>query len=352
MGEAKNRHHISSGITPNRYNQELSEHRQNCNWNKLLTKHVNNDNAHELIRRGDKFLETKEFEQAMISFEQAIAILSTQNDQVNSAIVLNKLGDVCRLSNRYKAAIQFWDHSAQTYENNGCRLEKAKIILKLGYLNLKLGEYIQGKDYLENALLDFRELAFLQGESWANAYLGLLHHQIDDDEAAMVHIRLALRVTQEIGDQATHADALTFQGHSLVRMGQFTNARGAYDYAISLLSSLKQRGLGIDALAGLSRLLFATGNYAAARNQVDQIMHLISIAGLEGVIEPIRTMLTCYTILNYVKDPRANSVLDDCHTLLLNKADLLSDPKMRRTFLENITAHRNALQFWTYIHSV
>lgn len=313
---------------------------------------MSNLNAQELNQQGLNYLEGRHYDRALLCFEKAANLFAQQKDWGNSAQAVNNQGDINRLINLYTESIRNWHNAIQLYGKAGERSNIAKINLKLGYLYLKLGEYIHGREHLETALADFQNEKFLQGQSWANAYLGLLHHQIDDDEVALVHNRLALRITQEIGDHETHADALVFQGHSLVHLKQFVQARGAYDYALSLLANIGERGLKIDVLAGLARLEYATQNQPEANEYVDKILIFIETLGIERAIEPVRTMLTCYTILKSAGDPRSSIMLENSHFWLMQKADQLSDSSMRRKFLENIAAHRSALQLWTHARMV
>ena len=61
---------------------------------------------------------------------------------------------------------------------------------------------------------------------------------------------------------------------------------------------------------------------------------------LDGTEEPVRIYLTCYKVLDLLQDERAPKVLDSAHAILRARAEKITDLTMRRSFLENITAHR------------
>ena len=54
--------------------------------------------------------------------------------------------------------------------------------------------------------------------------------------------------------------------------------------------------------------------------------------------------LTCYRVLESSADPRAQDILETAHDLLQHRADKINDEKDRRSFLENVTAHRELVR--------
>jgi hypothetical protein len=65
--------------------------------------------------------------------------------------------------------------------------------------------------------------------------------------------------------------------------------------------------------------------------------------GLIGAEEPFRVYLTCYRFLKASQDPRAEDVLRTAHRLLDERAARIGDEELRRSFLENVAAHREIL---------
>jgi len=61
---------------------------------------------------------------------------------------------------------------------------------------------------------------------------------------------------------------------------------------------------------------------------------------LDGTVEPIWIYLTCYQVLKASGNPRAQGILSEGHRLLYEQATKISDEEMRRSFLENVAAHR------------
>jgi hypothetical protein len=63
-------------------------------------------------------------------------------------------------------------------------------------------------------------------------------------------------------------------------------------------------------------------------------------------LEPVRIYLTCYRFLLANGDPRAKEILDAAHHLLQERADTIEDEDLRRSYLENVPAHREIVVLW------
>src|SRR5262249_41656174 len=77
-----------------------------------------------------------------------------------------------------------------------------------------------------------------------------------------------------------------------------------------------------------------------ARQYVEEILRHLETGNLEGADEPFRVYLTCYRALQAHDDPRAPGILHLAHTLLQSRARAISDEGLRRSFLENVSVHR------------
>jgi hypothetical protein len=81
-------------------------------------------------------------------------------------------------------------------------------------------------------------------------------------------------------------------------------------------------------------------------------MSHLETGSLDGTYEPMRVYLTCYRVLEASKDPRAAEVLATAHSLLQERAAKIEDEEMRRSFLENVPAHRELVEVWENVGAV
>ena len=120
----------------------------------------------------------------------------------------------------------------------------------------------------------------------------------------------------------------------------------AYRQALDLRRDLGQHHLTPEPLAGLARVALVGQNLGEAQAYVDEILGYLEHNTLDGTYEPFRVYMTCYRVLEAGQDPRARDVLVTAHDLLQERAAKIDDEEMRRSFLENVTAHREIIAAW------
>jgi tetratricopeptide (TPR) repeat protein len=214
----------------------------------------------------------------------------------------------------------------------------------LGTVSDRLGNYAEAKAYLEQSLRIYREIGHRQGKGETLSYLGLLSHHMGNDEAAREYSQRALLIAQDLGDRLVQGNALTNLGHALVSLGHLAEAATAYRQALALRRELGQYNLATEALTGLARVSLAQGDLHQAQAQVEEILEHLENHTLAGIVEPFRVYLTCYRVLRANHDPRAPDILHTAHRLLQERAAKISDEELRRSFLENVTAHREIMR--------
>jgi hypothetical protein len=73
---------------------------------------------------------------------------------------------------------------------------------------------------------------------------------------------------------------------------------------------------------------------------MEEILAHLQSGTLEGADEPALVYRSCYRVLEAVEDPRAVGVLEEGYQLLQEIAAKFTDEDLRRSFLENVAAHR------------
>jgi tetratricopeptide (TPR) repeat protein len=229
----------------------------------------------------------------------------------------------------------------------------------LGLNAMAQGDYGVARDALERAQCLLREFpeqdVFARDdEAYAQSALALLHHRLGKDQQAVHYARRALEIHRATFGPDRPALALTRLGHALVGLGKFEDGRAAYQEALDLRRDLGQAHLATEPLAGLARVALAQGDVMGAKTCVEEILsHLEKSAlasggghPLDGTDEPLRILLTCYRVLRANQDPRAEKLLTEGHQLLQERASKIEDERLRRSYLENVRAHREIVCEW------
>ncbi|MFQ5595610.1 MAG: tetratricopeptide repeat protein [Anaerolineae bacterium] len=287
-------------------------------------------------------------------YEQALRVCREGGDRLGENIALNNIGIVSREQGDYSAAMAYYEQALHISRKIGDWEGEGYLLSNLGFIADYQGDYPGATTHYEQSLRIHREMGDRRGEGHILTNMGLLFHHRGDDAAAIEHSRQALQITQEIGDRRIEGYALTNLGHALASEGHLDEASDAYRQALDMRQELGQHAAATESLAGLARVSMARRDLHQAQSYVEEILGYLernisssnSGHGLNGAEEPLRVYLTCYRALNANQDPRAAQILTTAHNLLQEQAAKITDEDMRRSFLENVPAHREILREW------
>jgi tetratricopeptide (TPR) repeat protein len=296
-------------------------------------------------------------EEARAYYDQTLRIYREIGDQLNEATVLVNLGELARVMGDFGQAHTYYEQSLQGFRAVGARGGEAIVLLNLGMFLGYLGDYARANDYCKQSLHIRRETGDRRGEAIVLAALGLLSHHQGDDETALAYCRQALSMAEELGDRLRQSRTLTRMGHALLGLAQsasddnqrreyLAQAADAYQRALEIRRELDQASLAVEVLAGLARVSMAEGDLALAQARTEEILAFLKAAdtdaghGLEGTTDPFRIYLTCYHVLQAARDPRAEGILTTAYDLLQQQAAKIDNEDLRRSFLEDVVAHR------------
>jgi tetratricopeptide (TPR) repeat protein len=323
------------------------------------------------------------YDEARRRFEQALGICREIGDRRSESSAVNSLGVAAYYQGDVAAARAYWEQALQIRRDIGFRGGEGVMLINLSATATDLGDYAGARAYLEQALHIAREtgdpqneaialrnlgsnsdalgdyqgaracleealriccqIGDRQGESIVRYAFGLLCHHLGDQEAARGYCQQSLQLAQELGDRRIQGYAWTTQGHALAGLKQWAEAAADYRQAPALRRELGEEYLAMESLAGLARVSLAQGDRPQAQAQVEEILRHLEGHAPAGMDEPFRVYLTGYQVLQATADPRAEALLKTAHRLLQEWAAQIGDEALRRSFLENVAAHREIL---------
>lgn len=283
---------------------------------------------------------------ARICLEECLQLPSHAGKTRLRSAALGNLGVVAVEQGDYPAAKSAYRQALEIERAIGEREGESISLTNLGNLSLYLGDYAEAEACYHQALAIHREIGARQNEAWTVGNVALLAHYRGDHEAAQGYAREALRTAQEIGDRALEATMWLELGHALLGLARPDAAAEAYRAALALRRELNQPNRAVEALAGLVAACLARGDGPQALANVEEILsHLASgPSALDGTLSPFQVYLTCYEVLEAVRDPRAAGLLAAGHDLLQGRAARIADEKLRRSFLDNVAVHRKLME--------
>jgi len=102
----------------------------------------------------------------------------------------------------------------------------------------------------------------------------------------------------------------------------------------------------METLTSLAHVSLAGGDTAQALSQIEEVLGFLGTSTLEGTDEPLQVYLTCYRVLRANRDQRPAGLLATAHRLLQDRARQIGDAQTRRSYLENVSAHREIVKEW------
>ncbi len=133
-------------------------------------------------------------------------------------------------------------------------------------------------------------------------------------------------------------------GHALEALGQHDSAARAYQESVGLRREMSWHNVAMEPLAGLAQVAMAQGRLDQAQEYVEEIWTHIQSGTLNGTVSPFQVYLTCYRLLEAIKDPRARQILERAHRDLQERSARIADVEMQRSFLENVRPHRKIVR--------
>lgn len=330
--------------------------------------------------------------QAQVNFEQAFQIYDKLNDTKGLGVSFHNLGNVALQAGRYAEVKPYYEQSLHIRRRIGDRRGEVSILLNLGMLAGRQGNYLAYRDYAMQSLQGGREIGSGRqqgmaldriGCSWA--YLGdyrqsytyleqaltmrrASHDRIGEMETlcniawmlqrsgeyqqARTYAMQAIQRGQEMKIRLIEALGLLQLGHAWFGLMVYNEADQIYQQALVVARELNYHYWIVEALAGLAQVALTQGTLTIANNYTDELLTFEeNYPGFVGVLEPIRTYLTCYQVRAANHDPRAREILTTAHTVLQAQAAKIEDESLLRSFLENVAVNRAIVEEFARLHS-
>jgi tetratricopeptide (TPR) repeat protein len=285
--------------------------------------------------------------EAETHFEQALQIFREINYRSGQSTVLGNLSVLRYFLGHYGQAQALCQQNLQICAEVKDYWDKSHGLNTFGNIMREQGDFATAQSYYQQALHLWRVIGARFYEGMTLAELALLDHLTGHNQAAYDYGQQAKQLGQAIGSPEIIASALTQQGHAQVALNLLPEAAESYRQALALRQELGQRHFTLEILAGLSRTSLAQGNLAEAQAFVTELLPHLEIEQLYGAREPFRVYLTCYLALQAGQDARAEAVLATAYRLLHERATEITDERLRRSYLENVPAHREIVRAFT-----
>jgi hypothetical protein len=182
--------------------------------------------------------------------------------------------------------------------------------------------------------------------------LALAYLRCGDAGAAGQALEQASGEFSSIGDRFGMAVSKSYLGLVRESQGQLHGAMSCYTEAAESLAAMGMTGYAHDACAGLARCALAQEELGAAGKHAVDLWGYLSAHGAGGMEFPMWAYSTCVEVFDTLGDlSRARCVAEAGYAELSRRAERISEPEWRASFLENVPEHRVLRAKWEQLHT-
>ncbi|HEV8339935.1 MAG TPA: adenylate/guanylate cyclase domain-containing protein [bacterium] len=288
-----------------------------------------------------------ELDAASRTAEEALARAHDLGDDATLALTLSRVAGVVTEAGDLARGQHFHQREVEIFRRLGNRAQEASALANLGYGYVLLGLYKLGRSALEQSL----ELAEAIGARRNRAYilqnLGLAHFRSGDGRTARRILDQSLIDMVAVDDAWGRAATLYYLGLVMELSGDMAGAARRFQEAKGIFADLGARGPVVDTWSGLARCALAQAHLDDARQHATDIWKFLTEHGGGGMEAPVWGYQTCADIFDALGEPeQARAAVEAGYREMIDRAEKISDPDWRQSFLENVTEHRAITEMW------
>lgn len=282
------------------------------------------------------------FDEARAQGLVGLEIARAAGDRQVQAHLLNNLASVAMDSGDVVECARLNEQAVAVFREIGSRWGLAGALGNLANLSMLSGRYHLARTQLEDNLRLCAEVGNRGSEANGRSCLAQVLLELGDPAAALESAEAALRIARDIGDRYFEATSLTGIGHAFDALGRSDPAREQHAAARDVFDAIGMPHSAMEPMAAIARVALAAGDIGAAIDQVDAI--LVRQAAVANWNGSFSVRLLCWQVLAAARDPRAADLLAHARVDLLASADRINDPAVRKSFLDNVSAHRQIIE--------
>jgi class 3 adenylate cyclase/tetratricopeptide (TPR) repeat protein len=288
-----------------------------------------------------------ELDLAGASYRQARDIRRAIGNRRGEAISLNQLGNVLSDLGEYTEALDHFHEALDLFRLVGDRRGEAWSLRSQGTTYLQCGEYEMAHERFEKALSLRRAVGDRRGEGVALSDLGHALLEMGRREAAWTLLEQGEALLRDIGARRDQVYALTYLARAMEQRGDWDDAETAHQSALSLRRELGQASSSMENVSGLARVALERGDLEVARTHVKEMMAHLRAHGLVPGEPPFRDYQTAFRVFQACGSKlAARRVLREARQALMDRAERITDPVLRCSFLERVPEHTEILAAW------
>jgi CHAT domain-containing protein len=205
-----------------------------------------------------------DYAKAMDYHQQDLAIQREIKDRQGEGVALNNLGNAYYSLGDYTKAIDYYQQSLAIKQEIKDRQGEGNSLSNLGGVYYYLGDYAKAIEYYQQSLVLAREIKHRLGERNSLGNLGLAYFSLGDYTKAIEYYQQSLAIAREIKDHEGEGQSLGDLGNAYLSLGDYTKAIEYQQQSLAIAREIKDRKGEGQSLGNLGLAYFSLGDYVKA----------------------------------------------------------------------------------------
>ncbi|MEM7797750.1 MAG: AAA family ATPase [Chloroflexota bacterium] len=286
-----------------------------------------------------------EIDESIAYGERALKLLRESKDLMREAVTLNSLGIQARRKGEYSKAATYYTSSKELMYEIGFRFGMTVIHNNLAAIHMETGQYARAKHESLQSIELSKELGLLRSACWGMVYLAATLLRLEALDEGLQVVQDVIQKVDDCGDPDLEGYATLYLGLILAEKQAWPEATAALRRSVEIRHQLKQSNMATEPMAALIEIALARGDLDTARDEAGFILgRLEEDPHLAGPSEPFLVHFNLYLYLKAQNDYRAHAILKRASRMLLERSQKISEPSMRRSYLENVAVHKAIME--------
>jgi tetratricopeptide (TPR) repeat protein len=326
------------------YEQGAYDQAQSCYQQALGLSRVSGDRpgeANTLFGLGVNAFYQRHFAEAQNYYQQVLTIRQVIGDSAGEGIILHHLAQVFTEAGDYGQVQKYLAEALAILQATGNRWQQIYVWNSMGIIYLTLGDLARAQGCLEQGLQLAQEIGAEESRAFLLVNLGLvmqLQSQLSVAEQLLVE---GLALTQIIDNKRLVSFFFSYLGAVQLQASHLEQAVEQASAALTLRNELGLRLYTTYDLSTLAATYLAMGEVTKALEYAEQTLSILEECGGEGPELPERDYLVSYQVLVAAgQAERAKATLQAGYEVVMGRADKITDPDLRQSFLERVAVNR------------
>jgi class 3 adenylate cyclase/tetratricopeptide (TPR) repeat protein len=281
------------------------------------------------------------FAEALSYHRQALEIRQAIGDRAGEGASSHNLAMTALHAGDYGQAQTHLAAALTIMQATGNRWEEINIWNDLGIIYQELGELSQAQSCLEQGRQIAQEIGDEVGQAYILDNLGLVAIDRGDLPAAEALFREGLILAQTHNDKRLASNFINHLGLVALAVGQPEQAVEQGQIALAMRQEMNMVLATADDLATIAAAYLAADEPEQAQSYIRQALAILDQCGGTGPEFPQRGYFVGYQVLARAGHTgEAQAALQAAYNLVLSRANKITDPALRQSFLERVPMNR------------